>query len=102
MGSLRIVIAWVALIALAGVMINGFLMFLSPRVWSRLPWWVRAFAGIPTERYTITGDGDRIRWIGAFYVAILVVRACLLSYGCQDPQMRAMRVYVQHSTAHAK
>lgn len=69
MDTLQDVIVWLLFGAVVtGVLINVACMFLSPRVWSRLPSWLRTKAQF-AERSDSSGWGA---WLGRITGAILL------------------------------
>ena len=61
----------VLLFLLGGVLINGCLMLISPRIWFRLPGWLRAVYGISPNRYSSGWGAVQIRLAGLVFLGIL-------------------------------
>jgi hypothetical protein len=65
---------WVfAILTLTMMAVNALLMLFSPRLWFRLPTWVRANARFTTERHSVGFGAVQVRILGGVVLAVLVV-----------------------------
>ncbi len=65
---------WVfAILTLTMMAINAFLMLFSPRLWFRLPSWVRANARFTTERHSVGLGAVQVRILGGVVLALLII-----------------------------
>lgn len=75
-------LAWVfAILTLTMMAVNAFCMVLSPRVWFRLPGWIRANARFTAEKHSTGFGATQVRILGGvvLLVLIVIILAILLS-----------------------
>ena len=68
---MRILATAFAIVCALMMTINGFFMLISPRVWFRLPAWMRASGVLAREKYSEGGLSLLVRVLGAI-ILILV------------------------------
>jgi hypothetical protein len=58
-------------IAILAIGANGIFMLISPKVWFRLPFWIRASGSLSKEKYESGWGATQIRLLGAVFVGIV-------------------------------
>ena len=74
---------WVfAVLTLTMMAINAILMLFSPRLWFRLPGWIRANARFTTEKHSVGLGAVQVRILGG--VVLLVLTVIILAIAFSD------------------
>ena len=75
------VVTWLFLLAVALSAFNALVMVASPRVWSKLPGWLRVRGVVPMPTAGSAHEGRQIRFVGAFMLGGVLLVAFLLLTG---------------------
>jgi hypothetical protein len=60
------------IIFVVGVGTNGLVMLISPRMWFRLPFWMRASGSLRKEKYGSGWGAIEIRIVGAVALGVVI------------------------------
>ena len=72
-----------AILTLTMMAINATLMLFSPRLWFRLPGWIRANARFTDERHGSGLGALQVRILGAVALLVLTVIVAAIAFGAE-------------------
>jgi hypothetical protein len=70
-----------AILTLTMMAVNATLMLASPRLWFRLPTWIRANARFTSEKHSSGLGAVQVRVLGGVVLIVLAVIMCAIVFG---------------------
>jgi hypothetical protein len=58
--------------AMVGIGVNGLIMLISPRIWFKMPFWIRASGSLSKEKYGSGWCAVQIRLLGAIFLGLVI------------------------------